>query len=476
MKRSLTILFAVLSAAICLSCSAISADKSIRVSGWNNGYAANQQVDNVPAAAQESRVWFQNRTQEIVDEALTLIERNEREGAPLDQQWYAFRRFGENLEHILRAREVRFYGGREADVRSAIASHYVSLIPFKVDQDPGDIRLFTARQDRDSFDIVIIGQNGREVALKTMIRLVYLFKFMKDKIKPTLDGGLDSFVQRVKVFLSSITPQQEFISFFHQYGIGDPDAVVIGFQSDTRLFLKEAGIGDPERFSSDSLRINWYPNANGKKVLLVSINGNRIFASRAGDLIEAIFETFRSPPQSLVFFGSAGAIDATDLVGQIVAPTVVVNDDYFNPDRPNGKLVHIIRNRAATIVPVKTAHVSVKSIVVETMKWAAANKRNRIRTVDQELFHVINAINASPYGDKIQLFVGILVTDNVSVVQAHDEATLQYAEEIITQTAAIRRAFLAKVLAEIGIARDMPVTTPSDTKTDERRNSAASGG
>jgi hypothetical protein len=372
----------------------------------------------------------------------------------LDQQWYAFRRFGENLEQILRAREVRFYGGREADVRLALAGEYGSMIPFEADQDPGEIRLFTAHRDRDGFDLVIIGQNGREVALKTVIRLVYLFKFSDEEIKQKFVGGLDAFLPKVKIFLSSFPPRQEFISFFHQHRIADPDAVLIGFQGDTRSYLKEAGIGDPERYSTDSLRINWYPNANGKKTLLVSINGNRIYASRAGDLIEAIFEAFRAPPQTIVFFGSAGAIEAADLVGQIIAPTVVVNDDYFNPDRPGGKLAHLIHNRAAAILPVKTAHVSVESTVLETTKWAAAKKNNRIMTVDQELYHVVNAINSSSYAGKIRLYVGILITDNVSTAAGQHGLTLQYAEDIIAQTTATRRSFLAQVLAEVGITRN----------------------
>src|SRR5207249_6560871 len=115
-----------------------------------------------------------------------------------------------------------------------------------------------------------------------------------------------------------------FSSFFRQYRISDPDAVIIGFQRDSRTVLKEAGIDQPQRHSSDSLRVNWYPDGDGKKVLLVSINGNRIFASRAGELIEALFETFHSPPRTLVFLGSAGAIASDKLVGQIVAPTVVM--------------------------------------------------------------------------------------------------------------------------------------------------------
>ncbi|HEY7219433.1 MAG TPA: hypothetical protein VH985_13700 [Candidatus Binatia bacterium] len=395
-----------------------------------------------------------------------MIKRNEREGAPLDQRWYGFRRFGPTLEQFLRAREVRFYGGRETDIRSALAGQYISLIPYEADQDPGEIRLFTGWRENGDSDLIMIGQNGREVALKTVIRLAYLFRFMDQRTQQTFVGGLDAFLRKVRIFLSALPPREEFISFFRRYNIADPDVVLIGFQRDARSYLEEVGIGDPERYSTDSLRINWYPNANGRKLLLVSINGNRIFASRAGELLEAMFQTFHSPPQSLVFFGSAGAIDSPDLLGRVVAPTVVANDDPFDSDRRRGKLAYIIHNRAAMILPVKSAHTSVESLVAETTSWAAANKKNRIMTVDQELYHVVEAINASPYGARIRLFVGMLVTDNVSSVQAQGAATLQQAEDIIADTAGLRRRFFARVLSEVGMTAQS-VTTRTNTAINE---------
>lgn len=460
MKRSLTIFLAAISTAICLLSVAISEDRfNPSLQGIDHN-ATVQRLDNAGATAMPSHSSFQDHTRQIVGAALSLIDRNEREGASLDQRWYTFRRFGEHLEQILGAREVRFYGGRESDVLRFIADQYVSVSPLEPAQDPSDIRFFVARRDTESLDLVIIGHNGREIALKTVIRLAYFFKFMNDKHKRAYVGGWDSFLHKVKIYLSSTPARQEFVSFFQLYGLSDPDAVIIGFQGDTRAVLKEAGIYSPERYSNDSLRINWFPNANGKKVLLVSINGNRIFASRAGELIEAIFETFRSPPRTLVFLGSAGAIASATLVGQIVAPTVVVADDYFDPHRRSGKLAHIIRNRAAMIVPIRTAHISVENIVVETLNWATANNQRRIMTVDQELYHVINAVNASPDANNIQVFVGMLVTDNVAAVRAPHETTLQHAEDVIARTATVRREFLRNVLAEAGIIPQRSDTVP----------------
>jgi len=44
-------------------------------------------------------------------------------------------------------------------------------VPLEQDQDPGEIRLFVGRRQA-GYDFIIIGQNGREVALKTIIRLL----------------------------------------------------------------------------------------------------------------------------------------------------------------------------------------------------------------------------------------------------------------------------------------------------------------
>ncbi len=81
-------------------------------------------------------------------------------------------------------------------------------------------------------------------------------------------------------------------------------------------------------------------------------------------------------------------------------------------------------------------------------------KKNGVRTVDQELFHIMSAVNASSHARKVELFVGILVTDNVSSkAGANRNLTLQHAEEIISETSAVREQFMSKVLTEIGILK-----------------------
>lgn len=448
MRRSRAIYLASISLGVWLSYGAVHGHKFLFASQQVLGDAPSQQVPK-DRLRDDPRNSFVDNTQEIIRVALNLVERNAREGATLDQRWYALRRFGDHLEEIVTAREVRYYGGREDDVLHATAGQYISVSPIEHNQDPGEIRLFLARRDNHTMDLIIIGQNGREVALKTVIRLAYIFKLMDQKPELVSVAGLTSFLSKVKVYLSAISPRQEFISFFHQYQITDPDAVIIGFERDSQAVLKKSGMGEPERYSDDSLRVNWY---RSQKVLLVSINGNRIFASRAGELIKAMVENFRSPPQSLIFFGSAGAIDSADLVGQIVAPAVVINDDSDSSARQEKSTAFTVDNRAAMMLPLKTAHVSVASLAMETMTWAKEN--NRISTVDQELYHVIKAFNASPYAGKTRLFVSLLVTDNVSSIWTHHERTLKRAEDVIADTTSSRRVFLAKVFAEAGITHN----------------------
>jgi hypothetical protein len=113
-----------------------------------------------------------------------LVERNQREGATFDQKWYAFRRFGEYLKLILRAESVLFYGGLEADVHTHIRSQYFAVTSLCENRDPGEIRLFAGQLHGGKWDCVVIGQNGREVALKTIIRLLYMRKFADDETKP----------------------------------------------------------------------------------------------------------------------------------------------------------------------------------------------------------------------------------------------------------------------------------------------------
>jgi len=84
--------------------------------------------------------------------------------------------------------------------------------------------------------------------------------------------------------MSPVSPRREYLTFFNRHGIRNPDAVVIGSMGDSSVLMGNRGFTSPEIYSDETLRVVWYKNANGKKVLLISINGNRIFASRSREL------------------------------------------------------------------------------------------------------------------------------------------------------------------------------------------------
>jgi len=399
----------------------------------------------------QSTIGFEDVTEEVVEHAERLIENNEKEGAALNQRWYTLKRFGNHQDAIFSAAQIVFYGGLENDVRLYSANQYTSFIPLEKEPDPGDIRLFIGKR-AEQHDLVIVGQNGKEVALKTILRLIYLAKFVDDERKRMYREKLRSFRKSLKVLMSSLGARQEFIEFFNKHGISSPDAVMIGFIGDIRSLIRDQGIADPKGYSDESLRVNWYTNASDMRVLLVSIDHNRIFASRAGALIEAIFAISPNTVPSITFLGSGGAIDEPELVGKIVTPTVVTKGNSFPRGRREGVLAHLIRNQALDGAGIKTAHASVESVVVETTRWARKMTSDRIRTVDQELFHIIQAINSSANARAVAVFVGILVTDNVSSsVQADVDMTLEHAEEAIARAAGARREFFSHVLTKLGI-------------------------
>jgi hypothetical protein len=372
------------------------------------------------------------------------------------------KRFGNYQDVIFGASEIVFYGGLQTDVRRKLQNQYASIIPVTDDQDAGDIRLFVGQRKATRHDLIIIGQNGREVALKTVVRLIYLSRFADGEIRRKYQDKLRSFKTSLRVLMSSVTARQEFAAFLNEHGISSPDAVMIGFIGDIRSILRDRGFDDPKTYSDEVLRVNWYTNANGRRMLLISIDGSRIFASRSGELIQAILNISGNKPLSIAFLGSGGAIDEPEIVGKIVAPTLVVKADPFpaTPDKP--VLVHMIRNRAVEGTRIRTAHASVENVIVETTQWANQMKRDRVRTVDQELFHIVNAINSSANARAVQVFVGILVTDNVSSkTDVNVDLTLEHAEETISQTAAVRQDFLSRVLTKIGVLEDDMTRLPA---------------
>jgi len=444
----------------------------------NYQYARDVKANEVRDPKPGYRVSFQDKTAEIVSQAQRIIETNQKEGAVLDQRWYSLKYFDKHQELILNAATVTFFGGRENDVRNHLSGRYISINPIEENQDSGDIRMYIGERTKSDFDFIVIGQNGNEVALKTIIRLLYLRKFVDDKTKQKYRDKLASFTQSLQVLLSSVSPRDEFIKFFNRHGIDRSDAVIIGFRGDVRSLMKDDGISDPESYSDESLRVNCYPDANGKRVLLVSIDKNRIFASRAGELIEALLLT--SPPArsplSITFLGSGGAIDARQMVGQIVTPISVLNGDSYVASSGKAALVHLIRNSAADGTAPKTADVTVETVVAETTQWARKMKDLGISTVDQELFHIMNAINSSPYANRIHLYVGTLVTDNVSSKAQDNDTTLEHAEEIISATADVRRAFLYKILQKMGVLKKDASRNPREPRSEDARPLGLRGG
>jgi hypothetical protein len=164
------------------------------------------------------------------------------------------------------------------------------------------------------------------------------------------------------------------------------------------------------------------------------------------------------------------------MVGKIVTPTSVMNGESFPATGSKGILVHIIRNKAADEAATKTVAVSVESVVVETTKWVTTMKAHGVNTVDQELFPIMNAINSSPYAAKVDVFVGTLVTDNVSSNAQNTEMTLEHAEEVISATADIRRQFLSKVLKKLGILKNETSEIPNRSPSERTRELALPGG
>lgn len=88
-------------------------------------------------------------------------------------------------------------------------------------------------------------------------------------------------------------------------------------------------------------------------------------------------------------------------------------------------------------------------------------KKDRVRTVDQELFHIIRTVNSRDNTQKAEMYVGILVTDNVSSnADANVEMTLEHAEKTIVKTASTRREFLTNILTEVGILKPHEIRNP----------------
>jgi hypothetical protein len=146
-----------------------------------------------------------------------------------------------------------------------------------------------------------------------------------------------------------------------------------------------------------------------------------------------------------------------------------MNADPFPRVKSRGTLVHLLRNRAVDLVRLQSTHASVESVLVETIEWVKNVKRQRINSVDQELYHFIDAIHASPRSTETEIYAAVLVTDNVATSLSNDDVTLQAAEETIAETAALRQDFLSNVFKRSGMS---DVQVVAETELDARTSQA----
>jgi hypothetical protein len=95
MNRYIPYLFSTFILIVSLSCSPLETG-SYRTS-------PESKLSEVLSAKPESQVSFEDRTEEMVGHAERLIEKNDREGAVLDERWYTLKRFGNYQEVIFSA-------------------------------------------------------------------------------------------------------------------------------------------------------------------------------------------------------------------------------------------------------------------------------------------------------------------------------------------------------------------------------------
>ena len=139
-------------------------------------------------------------------------------------------------------------------------------------------------------------------------------------------------------------------------------------------------------------------------------------------------------------------------------------------EKRQGVLVHLVRNRAVGLVRLQSTHASIESVVVETTEWAKRIKSRRVNTVDQELYHVIDTIHASPRGAENDVYVAVLVTDNVAADVTDIHVTLEAAEETIADTAKLRQNFFLNVFRAQGILKREGAGRCSATGTPQNRH------
>ena len=339
---------------------------------------------------------------------LEASERAAKAGSTIEPNPYVERHFTpEVMTFLLEHPDVNIdvYEGRTGEALGHLARLGFKEIRELSDNPVTDFRKFTARKaDTGAVALVVVGFPGRAYDREIAAHFVYynLDKPLEKRIDPTR-------VRHHRLDEAGAA-KSEFTATLDRLKL-DPDIVLMGNVEQIKAKLGERGIQPASEVAAPSLYGVLY-SIKGKAVLSLKVEPY-LYADRAGSFVSAL-QTRSSKQRAIIFTGTAGALDQSMEIGDLVAPGSFAQTDSLArtpvADMTNlatGILGELASARGDTGVysGETISHGAVDTILFEDKEWFEAHKTMSI--VEQEVAGIAAAVAASSKQTRLYAFFRI---------------------------------------------------------------------
>jgi hypothetical protein len=247
--------------------------------------------------------------------------------------------------------------------------------------------------------------------------------------------------------LPTTRTEQEFSSVVGQ--VGNVSAVVLGKVDDLRKELALRNVYPSQVIRSTTppvFGLIYEVPVNGRVERILSINIEPgLYASRAGAFLHALLQHSEAP-RALLFAGTAGALDPSWQVGDLVVPATIRQIDSIIGSEPmkidnhahEGFTLDSESTSTTTgTVRMGASHGSVESILVEDDQWLNVQRDQGVQVVEQEVASLVRAARAN--NRELAWYVFFTVSDIVGVESFANEGEMQRLQPPVKPGAALCR-------------------------------------
>ena len=346
--------------------------------------------------------------EEVDPYVLEAAKRAGKAGSTIEPNPYVERHFTAELMTFLVKNPgvtIEVYEGRTGEALGHMAKRGFTEIRELSDNPVTDFRKFTVRNAKTgNVALVVVGFPGRAYEREIAAHFVYynLDKPVGERIDPARVHHHR--VDEADAAKSDFTATLERLKL-------DPDVVLMGNVEQIKAKLAERGIQPASEIAAPSLYGVLY-TINGKGVLSLKVEPY-LYADRAGSFVSAI-QSRSTKQRAIIFTGTAGALDQSMQIGDLVAPGSFAQTDALTrtpvADASNlatGILNDLASARGAEGVysGEKISHGAVDTILFEDKDWFKAHEKMSI--VEQEVAGIATAVAASSKLTRLYAFFRI---------------------------------------------------------------------